>query len=371
MTVDEHEGPLFEIKQTAWGGRACFAKEDIPKGTRVLEIDDYTGSCVSYEFRKEVCCYCYAYSYGKTMKFKLDKTSVESLIQMSNRKIDINMKKFQGAGLWFCSEECCGEFLHLPNIIDLIESYEILLTSFHSMLKRHNSDDDKEAELNSVTISKEIIDSQWDKITKSWILSIEKIKSSKRLNKLPVISEDEYSCCRFVCSSLYRLSNFSEDSLTMKSFQHLQSNELEKISKFPILLHFQESVFNTLYILLPNNLKCHLSTDSFRHILGSEYANSFGLWQEDESLESRECYGYWVLPRASYFNHSCDPNITKTRNGRIMDFILNRDVKVGEELSINYAGTLNLPLTERREFMRNGWFFDCGCQKCLKELSDG
>ena len=102
--------------------------------------------------------------------------------------------------------------------------------------------------------------------------------------------------------------------------------------------------------------------------MGSEYGNAFGIWQEGESVDNREFFGYRVVPRASYFNHSCIPNLTKRRDGTTMYFTLNRPVCANEELNIDYSGVLDYPTEKRRKFLKDTWFFDCQCDRCRLEV---
>lgn len=369
MTIDGdvHEiSPFFQVRQTKWGGRACFSNGNIPKGTTVLQVSNFTGTSISYEFRKEVCHNCFAYANAKTMKYKLNYDCLRDLV--CNAHYQINPKKFLGAGLWFCSEHCRTSYLQIPNIIELIECYEILLHHFPSMLKRYNYTSEQEEKLNSILISENVIQSSWDEIENKWIPRINNMKSAKRINQLPPTCEDEYCCIRFVCESLFNLKYMDPQCITYRAFNMLQSNELSKISKFPVLLHFQKLVFQTLYILLPSHLHRMLSIPLLRHILGTEYGNAFGLWQEGEASDSREYFGYWVFPEASYFNHSCNPNITKYRKGNSMLFTVNRDIKKDEQICIDYSGVLDLLTVKRRAFLADSWFFDCACERCKSEL---
>ncbi|CAI4053017.1 hypothetical protein SKDZ_16G1100 [Saccharomyces kudriavzevii ZP591] len=370
MTIDEDVhaiSPYFEVRQTAWGGRACFSNGNIPKGTTVLKVANSTGISISYEFRKEVCHNCFAYDNARTMKYKLNYDCVKNLIP-PDANCKINPKKFLGAGLWFCSEYCRSSYLQKPNIIELVECYELLLCHFPNMLKRYNTDIEQENKLNSISISESIIQSAWDEIESNWIPRIDHMKPTKKVSQLPAISEDEYCCIRFVCESLFNLKHMERQCITYRAFNMLQSNELSKISKFPVLLHFQKLVFQTLYILLPSHTRKMLTISLLRHILGTEYGNAFGLWQEGEAAESREYFGYWVFPEASYFNHSCTPNVTKYRKGNIMLFNVNTDIKKNEQICIDYSGVLELPTVKRRKFLADSWFFDCACERCKSEL---
>ncbi|KAH7579990.1 SET domain profile [Nakaseomyces glabratus] len=357
----------FDINETSWGGRACFSKRDLNNGQVVLEVEDCMGTSIDYDFRKEVCHYCYKYNNGKSMKVKISFNDLQDCLyefpQLATYKA-----KFKGAGLWFCCDTCRDKYLSIHNIAELIESYEILLESFMRMIKNKSLLEEQEQDYNGITITKEYIDNTWEDITTRWIPMVSKTKATKRAKFLPQISEDEYNCCRFVIETLFRIKHLDPGSDTLEAFHNLQSNELSKIQKFPVLLNFQVLVFKTLFVLLPDNLKNSLTVQAFRHILGSEYGNAFGIWQDTEAVDSREYFGYWVFPKASYFNHSCDPNITKTRIDRKMVFTLNRDVACGEELNIDYSGVLDLPVDRRQKFLFENWFFVCGCNRCNSDL---
>lgn len=354
--------PFFQVRQTEFGGRGCFSIVPLKAGTAVLEANDSVGACIAYEFRKEVCHRCFSYRNGINMKFKLKYADIADLI---TSEVKITEKGFNGAGLWFCSESCKLEYLRQPHVIELIESYEILLRTLKIMQK--NAAEERQ-EPDPQVMSGEIIDRAWLEINNSWIPKVERTKPTKRLNELPLFAEEEYSCARFVARTLFSLKHLDPLSETIATFRTLQSNELDKITRFPVLLNFQIVVFKCLYVLLPDSFRKDLSTELFRHIMGSEYGNSFGIWEEQKMLENREFLGYSVFPRASYFNHSCNPNITKCRVGRTMLFRLNKDVPKDEPLCIDYSSLLDQPVVKRRQLLRENWFFDCLCKRCVSEL---
>lgn len=363
--------PLFDVKQTTYGGRACFAREDSKEGTNILSVNRCLSSSISHEFRKEVCHNCLKYNNGKIMKVKLDRNQlVDDLLPDGKKEQVSRPKTFNGAGLWFCCDSCRDEYISQDNIIELIETFETLLAHFQSQAKRRNTASriEEEHKLNETFMSPKIIGSNWSMIEKDWIPRIDQLKASKKARMLPLIYEEEYQCCRFVAQTLFNLKYTDPNSVLMKTFEALQSNEQSRIHKFPILLDSQTKVLQTLYVLLPFSLKPLLTISLFRHILGSEYGNAFGIWQDGESNDSREYLGFWIVPQASYFNHSCSPNVDKKRIGNKLTFTLNSNVVAGQQLCIDYSGILSLDVHKRQEILSENWFFQCGCEKCQLEL---
>ncbi|KAF9359075.1 hypothetical protein BGX34_008557 [Mortierella sp. NVP85] len=103
----------------------------------------------------------------------------------------------------------------------------------------------------------------------------------------------------------------------------------------------------------------------FRRIAFSEVANSFGIWDP-----SFELFGYVVYPRASFFNHSCRPNIDKKRrqSGKLrqMEYWSARTIEAGEECCISY-GDILVSRKERQDKLEEGFFFRCSCVRCQEE----
>lgn len=79
---------------------------------------------------------------------------------------------------------------------------------------------------------------------------------------------------------------------------------------------------------------------------------------------------YSLHPSSSFFNHSCTPNVSKTRHGLSWSFTTSREVREGKELCISYLGGGEMAeRSERRARLREGWGFECGCGKCEEEGS--
>lgn len=358
--IDIYINDKFDVRLTEHGGRSCFARESMHKGTELLALDDWTGSSICYEFRKEVCHFCLFYAYGTVMKVKITSNDIEDMAYC-NWKVT----KYSGSGLWFCSDDCKRKYLARPNIGELLRIYENIVVNFRRMQKRAQNQIEEVHMDENISIND--IEEEWREIEKVWIKKIIKMNSNKAVNRLPVIDEEHYSCIRFVIETLFNISHLEKENTKNIAFSSLQSNELDKLGHFPALLDFQVRVFQWVFLLAPE-LRSILTISLFRHILGSEYGNSFGIWQISEESEGREYLGYMVHPEASYFNHSCSPNVLKRREGRVMRYVLARDVSCGQQLCIDYKDILHLCVAERRTTLKENWFFDCKCDRCELEM---
>lgn len=80
--------------------------------------------------------------------------------------------------------------------------------------------------------------------------------------------------------------------------------------------------------------------------------------------------GHAIYPSASFFNHSCKPNVDKQRVGRSWIFSVAPDaVPAHNELFITYirGEEDTLALLKRRKRLEEGWGFVCKCSKCNAE----
>ena len=116
---------------------------------------------------------------------------------------------------------------------------------------------------------------------------------------------------------------------------------------------------------LPSDLH-YLIESSAYPFLSRHLSNSFGIWELPISPDS-ENLGSAMYPSASYFNHSCDPNVMKVRQGRRVLFITEKYVEIEEELCISYGHT-ERDVEERQKLLQDWWGFTCICPRCRREL---
>ncbi|KAK3071621.1 Histone-lysine N-methyltransferase set-6 [Teratosphaeriaceae sp. CCFEE 6253] len=121
--------------------------------------------------------------------------------------------------------------------------------------------------------------------------------------------------------------------------------------------------------ILPGELLGSCTASTCQALAGVTSHNAFGIRSGSE--EGEEYLGYALYPPASYFNHSCSPNVAKKREGGAFSFWMSEDVQDRDQLCISYLGgdEKHLSLAERRERLNDVWGFDCGCERCRRETS--
>jgi len=116
---------------------------------------------------------------------------------------------------------------------------------------------------------------------------------------------------------------------------------------------------------LPPDLRPLVQSTAYP-FLSRHLTNSFGIWELPVTPDS-ENLGSAMYPCASFFNHSCEPNVAKVREGRTVLFVTSREVQAEEELCISYGHT-ERRIEERRQVLRDWWGFVCSCPRCRREL---
>lgn len=331
------DSPWFNVCQTL-NGRGCISKCAIPKET-VVHTSRALSSAISRPYKKEVCSTCFKYEGGKTLKCRLG----------------------DNLSLYFCSNECRSIFV--SNDID-----NVYLDSLLNVEKYYNSglkkDDEPEITINELELEQQI-ENEWDGVRR-WDDEMNKMKPNKRLNHIPKIGETEYVEIKYIIGILFEM--YKNQHYELKFFKDLQSNELDKILKYPMLLQSYMSIYKFIKLTVNSELQPFISIKVIRTILGTNLTNAFGIWSQPAcDTEEKDYYGFAIYPSASFFNHSCYPNLIKKREGDTLIFRTLHDIKPGLELFINYGNYANEDVKIRQEQLKE-WFFDCNCSKCVDEL---
>lgn len=360
--LDDSEGvdPLgqistfFEVKTTKYGGRGCFAKSDIPKGTSLLKCDAPIGSSVTRPFRKEVCTWCFHYLDGKTLKHRIE------------------------SKIYFCSEQCLDQFREYDPDRLLASS---LVAMEDMYLKCFGEIKDEEVPGSEEELL-EVFESGWKEVD-DWEQKVFSTKASKRAKFYPVVTQEDYTEIRYVISTLYSLYRTQKVVLSQKDlhemselealvfekelFFSLQSSELDKVRRYPYLLVSYMNIYKFIRLVAPKELLPFVNPKAIRDMIGRNLTNAFGIWSPTtQEGEEREFFGFGVYPSGSFFNHSCEFNVAKFRTNYSYEFFAGRDIVRGEELCISYGIDGDETVEERRNALKE-WFFTCGCVRCLEE----
>ena len=82
--------------------------------------------------------------------------------------------------------------------------------------------------------------------------------------------------------------------------------------------------------------------------------------------------GWMVVPSAAFFNHSCAPNakVSVSTTGGWLTVRTMEAVRAGDEICIFYVDP-GLPKVQRQAELSRTFCFECACQRCLSDDSDG
>jgi len=344
----------YIIEDAPGAGRGVFATRAIKAGEIVLIANDLLAYTLFREYRGEVCCNCFAYQMG-------EKLPVRDTIH----------------GLAFCSDVC--RLVHLEQADDLclmaraavekliktkVPAAEVSYTGQRPSIEAI-SVAWKNAEVQAASIIRaRMAATSGIPATKS------SLKSMQRALSAPV-SPDTINFQLSVALATYRQHHHRRDQdpawwlramlLEAEATPYLSARELD------------EYVASYLHLLavLPEALLPLVTSETMHNIKTRETHNSFGIRSLGDG--GSEFFGFGVWPSASYFNHSCAPNLCRKREGRAWVFSAKQDIAPGEQLHISYlsgedsSGDDDAGWRERSATLRKTWGFDCACGECAME----
>ncbi|EME87638.1 uncharacterized protein MYCFIDRAFT_27819 [Pseudocercospora fijiensis CIRAD86] len=337
---------LFEIRAIPNAGRGVIAIRDIPAGTPVLESGPAAAHIIFKEYRKETCAYCFQWDRGRTLPVREHEL-----------------------GKWFCSSDCQGRWKEEQGDLG-IEAWSIVTAFGHRNTKRRGDDDE---------IMSDAVRPTEEEIAASWATASERAKLLLRGRTGAPVSKPERKQLQALRQDLAQpmdsdlLAYLLEGALLFHQRPAKWRQEVLSLAmdhtpyKTKQDLDSSCRAFLQLTSILPETILPALGAELCLALVQADNHNAFGIRGGGE--DSEEYMGYGLYPCASYFNHSCDPNIAKHRRGRSWEFHALRDISAGEECCITYLGgdERDMDVLERLRRLRDVWDFVCVCQRCKAE----
>lgn len=334
---------LFEVTEAPGAGRGVFATQHIPRGTIVHVATDLTAHVLLREYRGEICSQCFAYNRGKKLPIR-----------------------DPSHGFAFCSPECETQ---------LKKAYDDVCLEAWAAVERLVKTRTKKVVSQDMTNSHHDVRPTLSSIDEAWGLAqhvASRIFAARTGTAGQKATKDHKKALQQALDAL--------PSIDVLVFQiHTVFTCYRSPSMWPSILLLEEdkcpytsvqelrdhvNSYLHLMSILPKELLCFVTPEVLRTVKAHEVHNSFGIRSLED--EGSEFFGYGVWPSASFFNHSCAPNLQRRRVGRTWLFAASSDIPAGHELQISYLSgeekTLNL--TERTTRLKKTWGFDCACRQC-------
>ena len=335
----------FSVRAIPSSGRGVIASRSIPAGTVVLNSDAPAAHVIFRQYRKEVCAHCFEYDRGRTLPVRDNDT-----------------------GKVYCTERCRERWLQGQGPLG-VAAWQAL----HKFVQARGK-----ALSNTDTIMATTAKPELDAINAAWreaeshaqLHSPKSSTSSKGNKKHQASANQSYmrqldpDILGLFLSGILFYHNHSETwqddvcSLAIDEQPYKSTEDLEA--------HCNS--FVQLRTMLPVELLPSCASTVCQTLVDGGSHNAFGIRAGSEDGE--EYMGYALYPSASYFNHSCDPNLMKRRLGSTWEFMAARDIRDGEECCITYLGgdEKELSVVRRRSRLKEVWGFGCMCERCLREL---
>ncbi|PUU73176.1 hypothetical protein B9Z19DRAFT_1135740 [Tuber borchii] len=134
----------------------------------------------------------------------------------------------------------------------------------------------------------------------------------------------------------------------------------------------------SLSVADPHTIRCFYNLHNAHHrwndpsyILTHKPAIQAGIWLTNCVLLSP--FTSAVFNAVSRINHSCIPNVELewSEDRQLMGVFAKRDLAAGDEVFRSYfEEEVGHRLVQvRREYLRGGWAFECGCKRCVNEAA--
>lgn len=336
------ESDNFVVRDAPSSGRGTFARRAFTAGTHLLTTSPQlspTAHVILRPYRREVCSFCFAYDRGREWKIRPPKTA-----------------------LAFCSEGCLTKW---------IERYgegasQCWISVETSLLKQMKQKEDTDMEDNFFAAPEASVRWKDAALTGDLLITARKATRPSKDQKRLVRTHAETKVDPDILFYLLSVALTIRCAESTSSLLALQENP-EVYGTASLDEHIK--AYHQLLSVLPVAAIGEIHADICHEYVSRASHNAFSIRPTADGDHSGEYLGYGVWPEASFFNHSCRPNVRKARDGRLWSFWASGDIDEGEELCITYLGgeEKELDVDRRREKLKDEWGFRCGCKRCVEE----
>ncbi|KAG9193080.1 hypothetical protein G6011_03115 [Alternaria panax] len=339
--------PLFQVRHTPTAGRAVFASQDIPEGTLVWRSEDLTLNVLLREYRREVCGQCFGYKYGRDLDIR-DKT----------------------VGFAFCSKACQDTWREENGEVG-VQAW----TAVEALVRKRTKEDSDMVDTDLPRPKTKEIQRAWGDVAAQAAL-IRSVRASEQTVPVqeamaPITKQHKKAVSKALQENITPdVMSFCVSGLVWRFLHPEQWERVEALAddKTPYHSFDDLGAFTRTYLhllaILPLPLLPLVTAETLITLSSRDSHNSFGIRSLED--DGSEFFGYGCWPAASYFNHSCGPNVEKNRKGRTWLFRAGRDIEKGEELCITYLSGEERKLSRGKRLLRlkKTWGFDCACERC-------
>lgn len=338
---------LFEVQDIPNAGRGVIAKCPIPAESLLLESGPPAFSVIFQQYKKETCAWCFLWDRGRTLPVK-----------------DLDTAKA------FCSAECQSLWIEKQGEVG-VEAWRLLAAFVRAKGKGTNAD---ELMAEGPKPDQAMIDQAWSE-TEAHAKIVQESRSPPNSGQTTKASRKRIGALQQRIGKnvdANMLSYFLDGAILYYKRSKLV-DEVMCLVKDDTPYRNENDLRNgchsylQLVSILPQELLSVVTPQLCRIMVQADNHNAFGIRGGGEDGE--EYMGYGVYPCASYFNHSCEPNLKKRRVGRSWEFRAACDIAIGEECCISYLGgdEKDLSLVERQGRLGEVWGFACRCGRCTRE----
>lgn len=334
----------FDVLNIANAGRGAITNQHVPAGTVILDSDPPAAHVIFRQYRKEVCAQCFRYDRGRTLPIRCG-----------------------SLGKVFCTEICQDLWQRGQGELG-VAAWQALQTFTQAKAKGVANDGSILPEGGKP--SAETIGRHWDEVAELielWPQPASRA-STQVIKPRPNALQAHMNQVNPDILGLF-LSGTLLTHQQPKAWQevHTLAMDDEPYRSLEDLKAHCRS-FAQLCAVVPVELLPSCSATLCRAIAEAGSHNAFGIRSGSEDGE--EYMGWAIYPSASYFNHSCRPNILKRRVGSSWEFWTAEDLVPSSQCCISYLGgdEKHLTVAERRQRLKEAWGFECMCEGCQQDI---